>query len=114
MHPPLRGRFYWTRLPDEPDETVRPALVVSGNVRNRLANDVMLVPASSQIRLAPTHVVLEPGMGGLRERSVLKCEHLVTVSKSRLVEGPLGAALPPETMRAVVAGLLRALDVPIA
>ena len=40
----MRGRFYWTRLPDEPDAKVRPALVVSGDVRNRFANDVMLVP----------------------------------------------------------------------
>ena len=38
------------------DKKMRPALIVSLNVRNRLANDVIVVPTSTTLRKAPTHV----------------------------------------------------------
>jgi mRNA-degrading endonuclease toxin of MazEF toxin-antitoxin module len=43
---PLRGCLYWVKIPGEPDAKHRPALVVSVDARNRLANDVLVVPAS--------------------------------------------------------------------
>jgi len=64
--PPRRGFVYWVRTPDEPGGKRRPALVVSPDVRNRLANDVIVVPVSSVIRDAPTHVRLRAREGGLQ------------------------------------------------
>jgi mRNA-degrading endonuclease toxin of MazEF toxin-antitoxin module len=54
---PRRGEIYLVRLPGHPSDTKdRPGLVVSLDVRNRLANDAIVVPLSSTLRLAPTHV----------------------------------------------------------
>jgi len=46
-------------------QTTAGALVASPDVRNRLANDVIVVPVSSVIRDAPTHVHLRAREGGL-------------------------------------------------
>jgi len=51
--------------------------VVSVDARNRLANDVLVIPASTTLRVAPTHVRLRKGTGGLPtveevERGVLR------------------------------------------
>jgi mRNA-degrading endonuclease toxin of MazEF toxin-antitoxin module len=44
---------------------------------------VLVVPLSTSIdsREVPTHVVLEPGQTGLRERSIAKAENIATISK---------------------------------
>ena len=48
---PQRGEIFWVRLPGHPkDQTTRPALVVSLDVRNRLAQDVIVVPLSTTLR----------------------------------------------------------------
>jgi len=45
---PQRGEIYLVKLPGHPaDPKARPALVVSMDVRNRLANDVIVVPLST-------------------------------------------------------------------
>ncbi|HAM54892.1 MAG TPA: hypothetical protein DCQ64_05615 [Candidatus Rokubacteria bacterium] len=63
---PRRGEIYLVRLPGHPsDLKKRPALVVSMDVRNRLANDVIVVPLSTTLRPAPTHVEIPAGEGGL-------------------------------------------------
>jgi len=63
---PRRGHLYWIQIPDEPGGKRRPALVVSPNTRNRLANDVIVVPLSSVLCEAPTHVRLRGGAQGCR------------------------------------------------
>lgn len=110
---PRRAHLYWVSLPAEPGAKRRPALVVSMDVRNRLANDVMVVPASSVLRPAPTHVRLRRGNGGVRKESVLKCEQLTTLPKEALSEAPLGGPLSDATMVAVEKAILRAIGVPI-
>jgi hypothetical protein len=49
---PLRGCLYWVVVPGEPGAKRRPALVVSVDARNRLANDVLVIPASTTLRIA--------------------------------------------------------------
>ena len=98
---PLRGCLYWVAIPGEPGAKRRPALVVSVNARNRLANDVLVIPASTTLRLAPTHVRLRKGTGGLRADSVLKCEQVTTLPKALLSESALGVGLPRRRPRAV-------------
>ena len=108
---PRRGMLYWVRIPGEPGSKRRPALVVSIDVRNRLASDVIVVPASTVTTMAPTHVPLRAGTGGLRSRSVLKCEQIVTVGRDRLEPAPMGGPLPEAILADVEEGILRAIGV---
>jgi mRNA-degrading endonuclease toxin of MazEF toxin-antitoxin module len=100
-------------IPAEPGEKRRPALVVSVNARNRLADDVLVIPASTTIRIAPTHVRLRKGTGGIARDSVLKCERITTVPKRLLGESALGGPLSGALLEDVERGVLRAIGVPI-
>lgn len=111
---PRRGHLYWVRIPDEPGGKRRPALVVSPDVRNRLANDVLVVPVSSVLREAPTHVKLRPREGGLARPSMVKCEQITTLRRQRLAPRPLGGNLAPGRMVEVEKGILRAIGVPVS
>ena len=111
---PRRGHLYWVQIPDEPGAKRRPALVVSPDVRNRLANDVIVVPLSSALREAPTHVRLRAREGGLPRPSMAKCEQITTVRRDRLVPHPLGGHLAPARMGEIEKAVLRAIGVPIA
>lgn len=107
MEPPRRGRLYWVSL-----DKRRPALVLSPDYRNDLASDVIVVPCSTRLKQAPTHVLLRRGQGGLPESTVLKCEQITTLRKTD-VHGPLGGPLPPGLLRAVERAVLRAIGVPV-
>jgi mRNA interferase MazF len=111
---PQRGCLYWVAIPGEPEAKQRPALVVSVNARNRFADDVLVVPASTTLRPAPTHVRLRKGAGGLPRESVLKCEQITTLPKRFLSPSALGGPLPVGLLEEVERGVLRALGVPIA
>jgi len=108
---PQRAHIYWVEVPDEPESKRRPALVVSSNVRNRLANDVIVCPISSRLRGAPTHVRLHSREGGLTATSEVKCEQVMTIRKTRIVAGPLGRPLSPGRMAQVERCILTALDI---
>ncbi len=109
---PRRGEIYLVKLPDHPsDSKHRPALVVSMDVRNRLAGDVIVVPVSTTLRPAPTHVELPKGEGGLREPSIAKCEQVTTLDKSFLIRGPFAGTISPSLMGEVEKALQRALGI---
>lgn len=110
---PQRGCLYWVAIPGEPGRKKRPAVVVSVNARNRLANDVLVIPASTTVRVAPTHVRLRKGTGGLRADSVLKCEQITTLPKALLGESALGGPLSAALLAEVEKGVLRAIGVAI-
>lgn len=102
------------RLPGHPSDTKdRPALVVSLDVRNRLANDVIIVPLSATLRLAPTHVELPAGEGGLKETSMAKCEQVTTLDKSFLIRGPFAGTINTSLMREVEKAIQRAIGIVI-
>jgi len=44
-----RGHVYWVEIPDEPGRKRRPALVLSPDVRNALAGDVIGYRAGSAL-----------------------------------------------------------------
>ncbi len=114
MNPsPLRGCLYWVSVPAEPGKKRRPALVVSVNPRNRLADDVLVVPASTTLRVAPTHVRLRKGTGGLPSDSILKCEQVTTLPKRLLSATALGGPLSGRLLEDVERGILRAIGVPM-
>lgn len=110
---PVRGCLYWVTIPGEPGRKRRPALVISVDARNRLADDVLVVPASTTLRAAPTHVRLKQGTGGLARDSVLKCEQITTLPKQLLGESALGGALSAAMLEDVERGVLRAIGVAI-
>lgn len=82
------------------------------DVRNRLASDVIVVPLSTNLRPAPTHVELPAGEGGLKETSMAKCEQVTTLDKSFLIRGPFAGTISPFLMREIEKAILRALGIP--
>ncbi len=111
---PRRGYVYWVRVSDEPNAKKRPALVLSLDVRNRLAADVIVVPISSVLREAPTHVRLRAREGGLPRSSMAKCEQTTTLRRDRLSSKALGETLSSRRMVEVEKAVLRAIGVPVA
>jgi len=105
---PRRGLLYWVSL-----DKRRPALVLSPDYRNERANDVIVIPCSTRLRPAPTHVLLRRGQGGVAKSTVLKCEQITTLAKADIHEPALGRPLPPTILRAVERAVLRAVGVPV-
>jgi mRNA-degrading endonuclease toxin of MazEF toxin-antitoxin module len=103
-----RGYLHYARL-----DKRRPVLVISADARNAGASDVLVVPCSTVLSTAPTHVRLRRGEGGLGAASVLKCEQVTNLHKSYLDPAPLGAMLAVPRLRAVERAILRAIGVPI-
>jgi mRNA-degrading endonuclease toxin of MazEF toxin-antitoxin module len=108
---PRRGEVWTVDLPNQPADphTPQPALVVSADVRNRLAGDVLVVPLSTYLRRLPTHVLLPAGAGGLRHDSMAKCEQITCLDKRFLVNGPLGRSVPEPLLDAIVRAIRRAV-----
>ena len=110
MSSPRRGEIYLVRLPGHLSDTkTRPALVVSMDVRNRLAHDVIVVPLSTTLRPAPTHVLLPAGEGGLKDSSMAKCEQVTTLDKAFLLRGPFAGTISPSLMRNIENAIQRAI-----
>ena len=103
-----RGHLYWAWL-----DKRRPVLVISTDARNERANDVIVVPCSTTLREAPTHVRLTRGEGGLARDSVVKCEQIVTKPKSDVESTPIGLPLRSGRMAEVERAVLRAIGIPV-
>ena len=111
---PCRGEIYLVKLPGQPKDTKsRPALIVSMDVRNRLANDVIVVPITTNLRTSPTHVELVEKEGGLDKSSMVKCEQITTLDKSFLIRGPFSGTISPIKMAEVEKAIQRAVGVVI-
>ena len=109
--PLQRGQIYWVDWnPVRGSEQAgsRPALIVQNDPfnRNERYPNTIVAAISTSGRSVPTHVALEPDEhNGLRERSYVKCEQVVTISKDRL-EGRIGV-LDADTMAQVDRALKR-------
>jgi mRNA interferase MazF len=103
----LRGELYWAEIPDLGRKLF---LIVSWNAVNRGLRQpvVARVTAQERERALPTHVELNPGEGGVRERSWILCHELATLRESSFVER-LGE-LPLSRVLEVDTALRRALD----
>jgi len=84
-----QGDIVWADYPlsDKPEKSkIRPVLIVSNIVSNRLDNDFLIAPITSKIRSQPFEVVLtddkvdEP----LPALSVVRCNKLHTIRNSRI------------------------------
>ena len=111
---PRRGEIYLVKLPGQPkDIKSRPALIVSMDVRNRLANDVIVVPITTNLRTSPTHVELDENEGGLDKPSMVKCEQITTLDKSFLIRGPFSGKISLIKMVEVEKAVQRAVGIVI-
>ena len=112
MSYPKRGEIYLVNLPGQPkDMKARPALIVSMDIRNRLAKDVIVVPISTTLRSSPTHVQFAKGEGGLYKLSLAKCEQITTLDKCFLVRGPFSGMIKAETMAEVEKAIQMAVGI---
>ena len=89
MTNPQRGEIWFTQLPtDPPAKGKRPVVIVSINARNNhpRADTVLVVPLSTSVHKGEvfTHLVLEPGQTGLRERQMARAEDVTTIRKTSL------------------------------
>ena len=111
MTPPARGEVWSVRLPGKPDDPhqPRPALVISSDYRNQVADDVIVVPIFSIGADSPTHVRIARGEGGIKKDSVLFCEELTTLELGFLVRGPWGPPVDAGVLRSVVRAVRRAI-----
>jgi mRNA-degrading endonuclease toxin of MazEF toxin-antitoxin module len=103
-----RGILYWARL-----DKRRPVLVLSINARNERAADLIVVPCSTTLREAPTHVRLSRGEGGVPQTCMLKCEQITTLSKEDLDTTALGSPLGGARLREIELAVMRAIGIPI-
>jgi len=100
-----RGAVHWVSLDKQ-----RPAIILSPDVRNRLANDVIVVPCSTTARSMTWHVQLRRGEAGLPQACMAKCEQIATVPKSWVEPAELGR-LSAQRMREVELAVLSALGI---
>lgn len=86
----FRGDIYFANLGDNgigsEQNGNRPVVIIQNNVGNRYSPTVVVAMVSTCLHKAkyPTHVVLEKGETGLGEPSVVLCEQIRTIDKSRL------------------------------
>jgi mRNA interferase MazF len=108
---PGRGEIWSVRIPGQPDDPhqPRPALVVSADIRNRIADDLMVVPIFSRGAVGPTHVRLAKGTGGINRDSVLFCEELTTLDREFLSRGPWGPRVEDAVLEAVNRAVRRSI-----
>ena len=100
-----RGAVHWVSL-----DKRRPVVIVSADSRNRVANDVVVVPCSTSAHRMRWHVGLRKGEGGLPEGSMAKCEQITTLSKGDVETDELGV-LSAARMRDIERALLSALAI---
>ncbi len=108
---PQRGEVWLVDFPDDPK--VRPALIVSLDARNQFSNSVLAVPLTTNLRPAPTHVLLPRGQGGIDVESMARCENVSFVLRSRLRRGSLAGKISPSLLHEVEKALMRAFGIAI-
>jgi mRNA interferase MazF len=91
-----RGEIRWYRF-QAPDKK-RPVLILTRTAILRHLGEVTVAPLTTTIRDIPSEVVLTTEDGVPRD-SAVNCDHIQTVSKSRL--GPVITALSKEKMQQV-------------
>ncbi len=90
MSPPGRGDIWLADLnPIRGHEQAgrRPVLIVSADLFNQGPADLVIVcPLTSTLRGIPSHVLVQPPEGGLRNPSVIMCEAIRSITKEQLIE----------------------------
>lgn len=87
----------------------RPVLIIQNDLGNRFSPTVIAIPLTSKTGKAPlrTHVPLVPPQGGVSRPSIILCEQVRTLEKSRL--GRYLGTLRPEKLLLVERALAAAV-----
>ena len=87
----------------------RPVLIIQNDLGNRFSPTVIALPLTSKTGKAPlrTHVPLVPPQGGVSRPSIILCEQVRTLDKSRL--GRYLGTLRPEKLLLVERALAAAV-----
>lgn len=109
----LRGDIYYIRLGDEgvgsEQKGDRYAVIIQNNIGNKYSPTVIVAFITTAMHKAklPTHVEIAPNNSGVPEPSIIMCEQLRTVDKSRLVRkvGHLSPAKKEELNKALCISL---------
>ncbi len=66
---------------------IRPVVVTQNDRANKVSPHTIIAPFTSKIRqaLLPSHVFVPKGIGGLSQDSVILCEQIRVIDKSRIV-----------------------------
>jgi mRNA interferase MazF len=90
---------------------LRPAVIIQTDAANsnpRYPNTIVLT-ISTKGKTVPFHVPVNPSGGnGLQEKSFVKCEQILTISKERLIRRV--GCLDDEQMKVVAAEIRRVLE----
>lgn len=67
---------------------IRPVVVVQLDRANKISPHTIIVPFTSKIRQAilPSHVFVPKGVAGLSQDSVILCEQIRVIDKSRIIK----------------------------
>ena len=108
---PRRGEIWFVFTPGQPNDPhqPRPALILSADVRNRVSDDSIIVPAFSGQRPGPTRVAIRAGMGGIPRDSTFFCTEVTTLHDDFLADGPLGDLVSNDVLEQVVRAVRRAI-----
>jgi mRNA-degrading endonuclease toxin of MazEF toxin-antitoxin module len=109
---PLKGEIWYVKIPNQPEDPhqPRPAIIISRDVRNQFAKDVMIVPVFGKpSRYNDSYVTIPEKQGGLKKNSTAKCDQATTISKQLLATGPLGGRIDLTLMRQIHYAIRRAL-----
>jgi mRNA interferase MazF len=66
---------------------IRPVIIIQIDRANSVSPHTIIVPFTSKIRraLLPSHVFVPTGVGGLSQDSVILCEQIRVIDKSRII-----------------------------
>lgn len=80
----------------------RPCVVIQNNIANELSPTTIVAAITSKFsdKLYPTEVLIEPSDSGLKEKSVVLCNQIRTISIEDRVLKKIGS-LKPETINQV-------------
>ena len=90
---------------------MRPVLIIQNDLGNRFSPTVIVLPLTSRTGKTPlrTHVTVFPPCGGLTKPSIILCEQVRTLEKTRL--GRRLGAVGANAMRGVEKALQVSLDI---
>jgi len=104
-----RGELYRVRSPRDDAKAARVYLIVSRQqFIDARYSSVACVPVYSSVTGVPTEVMVGPAFG-LRHESVLRCDEVTSVAKSRLTD--FVGAVPPLVMHRVARAMAIALEI---
>jgi len=108
-----QGDIIWVKYPfsDQPQTSkLRPAVVVSNEVSNRLDNDLLIAQITSALRGDAFSFTLtdKEVTGQLPKTSEVRCNKIVTI-RQQLVEGKL-SAIQPEKLHVLIRKVIKSFE----